>query len=88
MESLSDLARRGRRTTVPAGVEANVRVAPESTTDMLFVRVDGEPGYRRGPFPWVSQGRMPIVGDGALVLTGARGERWVLVWGTGDPIGS
>lgn len=86
MHRLSNLGARRAQQTLPEGpLEATVLTAPAASTDFVFVQVDTQPGQRRGPFPWVSNGRLPAPGDGALLIEGA-GERWALVWATGPLI--
>lgn len=85
-DQLSDLAaQRALRQLPAAAVACTVRSAPDSPDELVEVTVDSQPGYRRGPFPWVSQGSLPVVGDKA-VLVAARARAWVLVQATGEQL--
>jgi hypothetical protein len=67
---------------LPQGsVEGTVLAAPASSTDYVYVQIDKQPGPRKGPYPWVSNGRLPRAGDGCLLIAGAT-ETWALIWGS------
>lgn len=83
---LSDFAApRVQRDLPPWPVEGTVVTAPASSLGFVHVRIDAAPRQKHGPFPWVSNGRLPVVGDGCLLIHGT-GEAWVLVSATGDII--
>lgn len=84
---LSDFAAPRVEQDLPAGpVEATVLVAPATSQGFVYVRIDRAPGKKHGPFPWVSNGRLPRIGDGCLLIRGAGGEVWALVWAKGSLI--
>lgn len=86
VDRISDLAaQRARDTLTPGALEATVLTAPATSLDYVYVALDGETRVKRGPYPWVSNGRLPAVGDGVLLVTG-QAERWAFIWASGPVI--
>lgn len=86
--TLSDLAnRRGRLRAIDDPQDAVVHTAPVSSLDPVVVRLTGSRRRYTVEVAWVSNGRMPAVGDAcALIATPKSG--WALVDATGPVITS
>lgn len=80
METLSDIAGRAaaRRSLTPQARLGTVQSTAAALTDLVFVSLDDQPRFKRGPCRWPQGPILPQKGDACLLIVPDNGPPWIL----------